>query len=71
MEPRDEGKKRRKNRKKEKEGKREENMEGLVCKLKGFLSIKLSNPKGESFDVEEGKYLLYGHDGTGCVGGGR
>ena len=46
-------------------------MEGLVHKSKGFLPINLSNPKGESFDVEEGKYLLFGHDRTDCVGRGR
>ena len=46
-------------------------MEGLVCKSKGFFPINLSNPKGESFDAQEGKYFLYGHDGAGCVGGGR
>ena len=27
-------------------------MEGLVCTSKGFLPMKLSNPKGESFVVE-------------------
>ena len=46
-------------------------MEGLVCKSKGFLPMNLSNPKGVSFGEEEGKYLLLGHDETGCVGGGR
>ena len=35
--------------------------------------MNLSNPKGVSFGAEEGKYLLFGHDETGCVrgGGGR
>ena len=46
-------------------------MEGLVHKSKGFLPVNLSNPKGESFDVEERKYLLFGHDKTSCVGEGR
>ena len=36
-------------------------MEWLVCKSKGFLPMKLSNPKGESFDVE----------GIGCGGDRR
>ena len=36
---------------KEKEG-GEENMEGFVRKLKGFLPMNLPNPKGESFDAE-------------------
>ena len=49
---------------------KEENVEGLVHKSKGFLHINLSNPKGVPFGVEEGKQLLLGHDGTGCVGGG-
>ena len=49
---------------------REENVEGLVRKSKGFLPINLSNPKGVPFGVEEGKQLLSGHDGTGRVGGG-
>ena len=30
-------------------------MKGLVHKSKGFLLMNLSNPKGESFDVEEGE----------------
>ena len=33
----------------------EENVEGFVCKSKGFLLMNLLNPKGESFDVEEEK----------------
>ena len=41
------------------EGRKEENVEGLVNKSKGFLPMNLSNPKGESFDAE----------GIGCVGG--
>ena len=45
----------------EKEGRREENVEGLVRKANGFLPMNLSNPKGESFDVE----------GIGCGGEGR
>ena len=36
-------------------------MEELVCKSKGCLHMNLSNPKGESFDVER----------TDCGGGGR
>ena len=31
---------------------KEDNVEGLVCKSKGFLPMNLSNPKGESFDAE-------------------
>ena len=38
-----------------------ENLEGLVCKSKGFLHSNLSNPKGESFDAE----------GMGCIGEAR
>ena len=45
----------------EKEGRKEENVEGLVHKSKGFFPMNLSNPKGESFDVE----------GRCCVGEGR
>ena len=33
-------------------------MEGLVCKLKGFLPMNLSNPKGDPFNAE----------GIGCGG---
>ena len=43
---------------KDKEGRREENVEGLVRKSKGFLPMNLSNPKGESFDAK----------GIGCEG---
>ena len=41
------------------EGRKEDNVEGLVSKSKGFLPMNLSNPKGESFDVEV----------ISCVGG--
>ena len=27
-------------------------MEGFACKSKGFLPMKLTNPKGKSFDIE-------------------
>ena len=37
--------------KKEEEGE-EKNMKGFIRKSKGFLSMNLSNPKGESFDTE-------------------
>ena len=46
-------------------------MAGLVRKSKGFLPRNLSNPKGVSFGAEEHKYLLFGHDRTDCVRGGR
>ena len=36
---------------KEEEG-GEKNMKGFIRKSKGFLPMKLSNPKGESFDTE-------------------
>ena len=35
-----------------KEEDREENVEGLVRKSKGFLPINLSNPKGDFFDAK-------------------
>ena len=38
-----------------------ENVEGLIRKSRGFLPLNLSNPKGESFDIE----------GIGCGGEGR
>ena len=40
-------------------------------KSKGFLHMNISNPKGVSFSAEQGKYLLFGHAKTDCVGGGR
>ena len=55
----------------EKNRRKEENVEGLVCKSKKFLPMNLSKPKGVSLSAKEGKYLLFGHDETGCVGGGR
>ena len=39
----------------EKEGRKGENVEGLVHKSKRFLPMNLSNPKGASFGVEEEK----------------
>ena len=39
----------------EKEGRRGENVEGLVRKSKGFLPMKLSNSKGASFGAKEEK----------------
>ena len=39
----------------EKEGRNEENVEGLVRKSKRFLPINLTNPKGASFGVEKKK----------------
>ena len=38
----------------EKKKRNKENVEGLVCKSKGFLPMKLSNPEGVSFGAEEG-----------------
>ena len=33
--------------------------------------MNISNPKGVSFGTEEGKYFLFVHAKTDCIGGGR
>ena len=54
-----------------KDGRKKDNVKGLVRKSKGFLPMNLSNPKEVFFGAEEGKYLLFRHVETGCVRGGR
>ena len=46
--------------------KQEKNVEGLICKSKGFHPSNLSNPKGESFDT---KRINYGGEGRSTTAG--
>ena len=54
-----------------KDGRKKDNVKGLVHKSKRFLPMNLLNPKEVFFGAEEGKYFLFGHVETGCIRGGR